>query len=73
MRLSPSWGGVIHIYIFCITGHLFPRPLCTLQALTPFIMVRILKRGITLFHTYSRNKSDLKDKLIFHLVFEMEK
>ena len=35
-------------------------------------MARILERGITLFHPYSRNKSDEKDKFICHVVFEMQ-
>ena len=33
------------------------------------ITARILERGTTLFHPYSRNKSDLQDKFIFFLLF----
>ena len=32
-------------------------------------MARILERGITLVHTYSRNKSDFKDLIYFLYVF----
>ena len=35
-------------------------------------MARILERGITLVHPYSRNKSDQKDKFIFLVGFEIE-
>ena len=32
-------------------------------------LVRILERGITLFHSYSRNKSDYKNKLLYSMLF----
>ena len=35
-------------------------------------MARILERGITLFHPYSRNKSDYADLIYFLVVFETD-